>query len=399
VSILLSTATQPGLDKLKEEYRLPLSAANEIIPDIIKHFEDLKRVELIDATKGTGCTLDEVARFIERIDEKSILTVVNTKAQAWKLYKDLSQNHPDWHIVHLSANMCPAHRRKNILRLTKEYLPNKEKKCICISTRLIEAGVDIDFDCAIRFLAGFDSIIQTTGRCNRSGTLKDYRGNSVAGKTYIIKIVKDEENISSLKELVHGQEIMERILREFHDNEKLYNNNLMHPDLIANYFFYYYSKMPDSLLKYKVPNLDDTILDLLSDNGKSKEEFNLKTEQKNCKAKPLKKFRQSFERAWKEFEVIAQDTIGVIVWFERGAGIIKELYAQPEMGQCIKLLQEAQQYSVNIYLNEKDQMLSKGIINKVPLNNDLEVYTVSEQYYDKNIGLTDIVGRMTPNIK
>jgi CRISPR-associated endonuclease/helicase Cas3 len=49
----------------------------------------------------------------------------------------------------------------------KRKLQNKTQKCICVSTRLIEAGVDIDFDAAIRFLAGFDSVVQTAGRCNR----------------------------------------------------------------------------------------------------------------------------------------------------------------------------------------------------------------------------------------
>ncbi|MDR2702356.1 MAG: CRISPR-associated helicase Cas3', partial [Spirochaetaceae bacterium] len=162
VSVLMCTATQPGLDKLESDYALPLSADNEIVSDVDKHLEDLQRVDLIDYTKTEGWTLDEVAAFIEKSNERSILSVVNTKSQARKLYTVLSKQHPDWYIVHLSANMCPAHRRRDISRL-KEHLQNKTKKCVCISTRLIEAGVDIDFDGAIRFLAGFDSIVQTAG--------------------------------------------------------------------------------------------------------------------------------------------------------------------------------------------------------------------------------------------
>ena len=394
VSVLLSTATQPGLDKLKKEYALPLSSANEIILNIARHFEELKRVDLIDETTDKGWTLEEVAEFIEKSEEKSILTVVNTKSQTQKLYNDLSGNHPDWYIVHLSANMCPAHRREVISRL-KECLINKTKKCICISTRLIEAGVDIDFDCAIRFLAGFDSIIQTAGRCNRNGELIDSQGNLRNGKAYIINIVEKEEKISSLHELIRGQKIMKRILREFNDYKDEYNGNLMHPDLIANYFNYYYREMPDSLLKYKVSNKNDTILDLLSDNTKSKEEYNLTESQKTSKVKPLKQFVQSFDSAWKAFEVIAQDTIGVIVPFERGKGIISELFTLPEVERCMGLLQEAQQYSVNIFFNEKDRMLERKIIKKVPLKNDMEIYTLDEKHYDQNIGLTDTEGRMT----
>ena len=394
VSILLCTATQPGLNKLKTEYALPLLESNEIVPDIIKHFEDLRRVELIDNTRINGWTLDEIADFIEKSNEKSILTVVNTKSQAKKLFMSLLKRQPDWHIVHLSANMCPAHRRKEISQL-KELLKSKSKKCVCISTRLIEAGVDIDFDEAIRFFAGFDSIVQTAGRCNRNGELKDSQGNYKNGKTWIFNIVKDEEKIKPLPDLIHGQEIMERILNEFHENEKKYNHNLLHPDLIAQYFHYYYGKMSDSLLKYRVNNRNDTVLDLLSENSKSEEEYKqFATQKYGDKAKPLTSFRQSFESAWKEFEVISQQTIGVIVPFEEGDTIITELYALPELQRCIELLQKAQQYSINVYFNEINKMLEKKIINKVPLKYDFVIYTVEKQHYDQNMGLSFEEGSM-----
>jgi CRISPR-associated endonuclease/helicase Cas3 len=394
VSILLCTATQPGLDKLESDYALPLSADSEIVPDVDKHLEYLQRVDLIDYTKTEGWTLDEAAAFIEKSNEKSILSVVNTKSQARKLYTILSEQHPDWHIVPLSANMCPTHRRRDISRL-KGNLQNKTKKCVCISTRLIEAGVDIDFDGAIRFLAGFDSIVQTAGRCNRNGGLKDAQGNPVKGKTWIINIVKNEEKINSLPDLLRGQEIMKRVLREFSENKEQFNCNLLHPELIARYFRYYYKEIPEPLLKYKVRGRDETILDLLSDNEQSKQEYDQIAKNKyGDKAKPPTQFRQSFETAWKEFEVIAQDTIGIIVPFERGKEIIGEFFYLPDMRRCIQLLQDAQQYSVNIYFNELNKMIDNQIIKKVPLKNDMEIYTVNEKHYDQNIGLTFEEGSM-----
>jgi CRISPR-associated endonuclease/helicase Cas3 len=397
VSILLCTATQPGLDRLDPDYALPLSVDNEIIPDVAVHLEDLQRVELIDNTKTKGWTLDEVAAFIENSDERSILTVVNTKSQAKKLYTILSKQYPDWLIVHLSANMCPEHRRRDISRL-KEHLQNKTQKCVCISTRLIEAGVDIDFDEAIRFLAGFDSIVQTAGRCNRNGNLKDSFGNPIKGKTWIINIVKDEERIGSLPELILGQEIMKRILSEFHDEKEKFNHNLLHHKLIARYFLYYYKQIPESLLKYKVSKRDETILDLLSDNAQSMSEYEHTTVNKHGdKVKPpVQQFRQSFETAWKNFEVIAQDTVGVIVPFGRGKEIIRGFFALPDIHRCVELLQEAQQYSVNIYFNELGRMINEQIIKKVPLKNDMEIYTVDEKHYDQNIGLTYEEGKMLP---
>ena len=402
-SILLCTATQPGFDKLKPDYAIPSSSESEIIPDIVCHFEELKRVELIDLTRGihdndkndfTGkWSLEEVADYIGSLNENSLLTVVNTKSQAQKLYKILVKLHPDWHIIHLSTNMCPAHRRRKIAEM-KEYLKSKTKKCVCISTRLIEAGVDIDFDGAIRFLAGFDSIIQTAGRCNRNGELKDSKSNLINGKTWIVNIVKDEEIIKSLPDLIHGQEIMETILRRYHSNEKKYNYNLLHPELISDYFIIYYGQLSDSLLKYKVTKKEDTILDLLSDNSRSIEEYDL-----NGKSiVPLKELRQAFDYAWHKFEVISQDLTGVIVPFADGDRIIKELYSQPDFNRCLELLQEAQQFSVNIFPNKIPEMIENKIITRVPLKNDLNIYTVEEQHYDQNVGLSDEEGIISPKI-
>jgi CRISPR-associated endonuclease/helicase Cas3 len=391
---LLCTATQPGFDKLKPEYRLQLSAANEIIPDLDEHFEALKRVELVDKTKQGGWTLDEAAEFIEQLPEQSILTVVNTKPQAQKLYAALRKKYPDWEIVHLSTNMCPAHRRKAIEKL-KETLKSGIKKCVCISTRLIEAGVDIDFDAAIRFLAGFDSIIQTAGRCNRNGLLKNVKGKPISGKTYIINIVKDEENITSLRELKLGQAVMERILREYHDDEERFNKDLLHLDLITRYFSYFYEQIADTNLQYEVfPGRNDTIVNLLSLNNESKSEYDgLMESKKDGEKKPLTRFRQSFESAWDAFEVITSDTVAVIVPFEKGQEIINELYANPGQERMEVLLREAQPYSVNIYHNALKGLLEARAVRRIDAEH--AIYAAEKEHYDEYIGLSHEAGRFT----
>ncbi|MDR2792611.1 MAG: CRISPR-associated helicase Cas3' [Treponema sp.] len=393
-SILFCTATQPGFDKLKSDkpaYALQLPPSSEIITDLANHFEELKRVELIDKTREKAWTLAEAAEFAESLPEQSVLIVVNTKPQAQKLYNDLSQRHPDWNIVHLSTNMCPAHRKQCINSLKKE-LEDKTKKIICISTRLIEAGVDIDFETAIRFLAGLDSIIQTAGRCNRNGNVK-----GLIGKTYIINIVNREENSDSLKELKHGQEIMKRILREYHNNEKQFNNTILHPNLIAAYFSYFYDSLEDSLLKHKVfTGRNDTVLDLLSFNRESKGEFERIAKKKYGDNPPqITLFRQSFESAWKAFEVISSDTAGVLVPFEKGKDIITELYTDPCIERTEELVREAQQYSVNVYYNTLNQLIEKEIIRKITLKTRVELYAVEDGYYNAHTGLTGEFGELT----
>lgn len=63
--------------------------------------------------------------------------------------------------------MYPKHRRC-VLNKIRDKL-QKQEKCILISTSLVEAGVDLDFQNVYRQLAGVDSIIQAAGRCNREG--------------------------------------------------------------------------------------------------------------------------------------------------------------------------------------------------------------------------------------
>ena len=69
-------------------------------------------------------------------------------------------------MVHLSTLMCPMHR-KEILRWIKIWQKKKKRVC-CVSTALIEAGINVSFPVVIRSLAGIPSIIQAAGRCNRN---------------------------------------------------------------------------------------------------------------------------------------------------------------------------------------------------------------------------------------
>jgi CRISPR-associated endonuclease/helicase Cas3 len=74
--------------------------------------------------------------------------------------------------------MCGAHRRtvlKKIRHRLKGRLP-----CRVISTQLVEVGVDLDFPVVYRAEAGFDSIAQAAGRCNREGLL-------ARGVTYVFE--------------------------------------------------------------------------------------------------------------------------------------------------------------------------------------------------------------------
>ena len=69
-------------------------------------------------------------------------------------------------LYHLSTNMC-AKNRQEVLAEIKEKTGRdrkEEQPVICVSTQLVEAGVNFSFASVIRSMAGLDSVIQAAGR-------------------------------------------------------------------------------------------------------------------------------------------------------------------------------------------------------------------------------------------
>ena len=130
----------------------------ELCPRTEEQFEFFKRVHFENDGKLSEEDVEECL-----LRETQALCIVNTKKKAQKIYNAMREDG----VYHLSTSMYPKHR-KRMLKQIKERL-REGKKCIVISTSLVEAGVDLDFYTVYRQLSGIDSIIQAAGRCNREG--------------------------------------------------------------------------------------------------------------------------------------------------------------------------------------------------------------------------------------
>jgi CRISPR-associated endonuclease/helicase Cas3 len=161
-TIVLCTATQPAFDDTSN-LRSALPKLKEIIdePDLI--FSKLKRTNISFIGKKTD---EEIAGLTN--NENQALCIAATKAQARAIFDLLNKDAAG--IFHLSTNMYPQHR-KQVLKRIKERL-KENKKCVVVSTSLVEAGVDLDFPVVFRAIAGLDSIAQAAGRCNREGKME-----------------------------------------------------------------------------------------------------------------------------------------------------------------------------------------------------------------------------------
>lgn len=356
-SLLLCTATQPGLDFVK--HKLHFSNEPEIIQNLDHVGRSFKRVELHDLTPQApaGWGAEELSVFVqEQMREvNSLLVILNTKTAVRKLFETL--NEAQWlqdesiRIVHLSTNMCPAHR-KDVFSGNEEQdgliqRLEKGERIICVSTQLIEAGVNISFECVVRSLAGLDSIAQAAGRCNRHG--KDESRN-----VYIVRA--SDEVLTHLPEIKIGAEKTERVLQDFRDDPASLGDDLLSSKAITRYFEYYFHHIEDKM-HYPIKQLEQkNLFDLMDRNRYYVDAY------KNRHAKPPEVLNHyAIATAEKYFEAISNHATGVIVPYgEQGKNLILDLNGELEPNELGDLLRKAQQYTVNIYDQELRKLEKNG---------------------------------------
>jgi CRISPR-associated endonuclease/helicase Cas3 len=378
-TVILCTATQPLLNsEILGKRALSIGPEQQMMPDVRKLFKDLKRVEVFDRRKIGEWTNQEVASLVEEelSVTGSVLVIVNTKKSAIALFKQV-QNNPKAKVYHLSTNMCPVHRLQYLEEI-KGCLA-KEQPVICVSTQLIEAGVDIDFGSVIRYLAGLDSIAQAAGRCNRNGARPQ------KGRVFVVNPI--EEKINKLTDIKIGREKAERIVDEFKTNPTQFGEDILGLKAMERYYQYYFYERKGDMSYTVNPNSEvgraDNLFDLLATNPKSVAEYH-----RVNSLSPKIFLCQSFMSAAKIFQAIDSCTQGVVVPHGEGKRIINELCAVKELHLQYRLLKEAQRYSVNIYCNHFDELIKKKIIFEI--QEGAGIFYLNDQYYSQDYGMSDV---------
>ncbi len=390
---VLCTATQPllgesGLQNFPEGKRESIAARGllrlpenaEIMgkhQDLDKLFADLSRVEIRFNEKAGGWNVEKAGAFLlEQFQTTpSCLFIVNTKKWAQELYQYCKgQNVPPEALFHLSTNQCAAHR-KAIFDTIKARLKNG-KPVICISTQLIEAGVDISMACVIRALGGLDSIAQAAGRCNRHGE-KDGKG-----QVWVLNL-QEQDFTQILPDIQAGKIHAERVFRDFAGQD------ILQPEAMKCYFEYYFYQRSDEM-SYSIKNsATGSLLDWLSDNA-----LNPYGEKNNKRSKPLPLLMQSFKSAGRAFQAIDVPTHAVIVPYGEGAELIAKLCGEWDPKEMHRILQKAQRYSVNVFPNVWDKLQKENALHETIEGSG--IYYLNERYYNDEFGLSlDETSEMT----
>lgn len=363
---VLCTATQPLLDQLRSQDKgqLIIPKENELVDDVSDLFKQLERVTISNKVRlNNGWNEAELAELaITEYEQKgSCLVIVNTKKWAQQFYLACKDKVDKGSLFHLSTSLCPAHR-KEILASVRRRLAD-ELPVLCISTQLIEAGVDVDFASVVRFLAGLDSIAQAAGRCNRNG--KHPKG--------VVHVVNPlEEKIDMLEDIREGRDKSLRVLSEMAEAD------LLAPEVMNLYFSYYFHSRADEMVypvTAKQAGRDDSLLSLLSDNSRN-----------IGRAKNALRLQQSFATAGRIFQAIDAPTQAVIVPYREGEEVIAGLCAASDPAKAYELLKRAQKYSVNVFPNVWKKLREQRAI--YPVQEGEEIYCLHKEYYSLKFGLS-----------
>lgn len=364
-TIILCSATQPCFEKTM----YPLDKSVKDLITLTKEQETVfKRVRL--EYKGE-MDCEELADFAAGILEEnnSLLLVCNTKNEAAVMFNLLCSKIKDVKAFHISAGMCTAHRKETIKEM-QEALENKQQKVLCVSTQVIEAGVDVSFARVIRLLAGMDNIVQATGRENRN---REFDGLAPG---YIVRL--KGEVLKGLSEIEAAKNAAANLLVKYKNSPKIYDNDLMSEKAINEYYECLYGNVNDGYHDFYIESVRDSILNLMScnenvDSGKIPE-YN-------------KYFmHQALKTAGGLFTVFDESSIDIIVPYDRGKEIIQKIFAvgDKDYEKLKAILKEAKLYTVSLFKYQKIKLEEQGALIFVP---SAGVYILQDGYYDELTGL------------
>ena len=353
-TVLLCTATQPRLHKTEHPVLLSGKADIVKIPsDKLRFFE---RVRIVDKTQSAMNHGQIAALAKEQIEQrKSTLVILNTKGDARKVYEECRSITCEK--AFLTTDLCPAHRMNVLDRLRNNLDPKIKRLTLCVSTQLIEAGVDVSFDCVIRAQAGLDSIIQAAGRCNRN------KENQTLQSVFVVDV--QDENLSWLPEIKDGKDVSARVFRE---EEGV---SLLDDKVIARFYEYYFYAQKNKM-DFSVKDGVTTIYNLLEKNSLGAVAY------RNRNNKDYTGLPCAIQTAANEFSVIDGAQTGVVVPYGDALKFVDEFQRNYVPKEKIRILKQLQRYSVSVYSNSLDNIKQAASLI------DDTFYLLSPDYYDAN---------------
>jgi CRISPR-associated endonuclease/helicase Cas3 len=233
MKIILMTATMPVIFR---------GQSLELLPNSEIYFRHMERTMLYPELEMTVNAEQFADFFLSKWTKgNSALLILNTVKTSKKVYERITQRLANNVVrlssekyeevavpskavlAYLSTSIIPKERKRRI-DLLKSFLEER-RSVILVSTQVVEAGVDLDFDMVFRDLGPLDSIVQAAGRCNRNWKI-------TTGQIYILRVIDDKGMEDSKK--IYGKILPERTL-EFLANKKCISEKEL-PEIVESYY-------------------------------------------------------------------------------------------------------------------------------------------------------------------
>jgi CRISPR-associated endonuclease/helicase Cas3 len=362
-TVVLCSATQPCLEQTAHPISVPI---RDIVPYDETLWKPFRRTAILDAGPRR---LEEIPAFaLEQLaSADSLLVVCNKKDEASYLYQQLSQSEAS--CFHLSAAMCMAHRKQTLADMAAALdpqNPDRPEKLICVATQVIEAGVDISFDCVIRLTAGLDNIIQAAGRCNRNGE------RPAPAPVYAVQCA--DEKLGKLQDIQQAKDATLSLLGQFQNRPDDFQNDLASDQAVRYYYQRLYREQSGNYQDYKLKD-QPTLYELLSQNA----DF--------ADGETGFALNQAFKQAGGQFQVFDDESEDVIVPYGEGAECIADLCSEAALHDAQFLqrcLERAKPYTVSVFGYQKKQLLAQGGLYTGCRD---KVLILQAKYYDAAMGL------------
>jgi CRISPR-associated helicase Cas3 len=336
--IILMTATNPFIYEGGEAFELVEKS---------KYRKGLNRYRMVIELQGRGIEelAKEVAERVEREKDKSFLIILNTIASSQNFYKIL-RGIVDVPMTYLSTAVVPYERKERIKGI------KEGRYRVMVSTQVVEAGMDIDFDVVYRDFAPLDSLNQSAGRCNRNG-------DRSVGEVRVVKLKneKDEEFARKIYDgivLLNTTEELLKNLSDLREEEFL--------ELIDKYYEMVWDK--------KSPDRSKKLLESVK-----QLKYEQLTEFKLIKEEPYK--HQVFVVLNDEARKVLERVKGVIRNVRNGQWKIWEARSELE-----KIKAHFYSFVINVNLGRSG--------DSIPIDEDLQIYVIDsdvlKQYYDEEVG-------------
>ena len=368
---------QEGIDK-KIEYKEDTFLNNKI-----RH-----RVSL----RHSAINIDDIKAFIEdKYNQESmkLLVVVNTVRKAQSIYRELKswleENDIEIEMNLLHSKFTVQHRSEKEDAILKDGESKCKKRVIWISTQVVEASLDIDFDYLFTELSDLSSLLQRLGRCNRKGLKSVDEFNSYVyldiDENLLIKY--SDNNAYTSGGIIYKSlyELSKAALLEWEteNNTGLFSEADKNR-LIENYFtskkIEEYDKMYSSiyreyLAEYK--RMHDHLVYIIPDSKNAKE--------------VTKEFRNIISRRvipQSIYEDKQENIIGIIDEIEEKRKLIGRTKSTQEKQKLrvdiLRLKNEFRKFTLNISLRELDKDKDYCVV-------DNEKIIISTRVYNKEYGI------------